>query len=47
MKQIKYLVQMIDKNDRRLDSERAEAIKNIPAPNSVTNLHAFLGLVNY
>ena len=47
MKLIKHLGQIIDKNDRRLDRERAKAIKNIPSPNNVTNLQVFLGLANY
>lgn len=47
MKQIKYLEQIIDENGRRPEPERAEAIKNMPPPNNITNLQAFLGLANY
>ena len=44
---VKYLGQIIDDNGRRPDPERAEVIKNMPSPNNVTNLPAFLGLANY
>ena len=47
MKQIKYLGQIIDENSRKPDPERTEVIKNMPPPNNVTNLRAFLHLVNY
>ena len=47
MKQIKYLGQIIDENERRPDPERAKAIKNMSQPNNVTNLQVFLGLTNY
>ena len=47
MKQIKYLGKIIDKNGRRPDPERAETIKNVPVPNNVTNIQAFLDLANY
>ena len=38
---------IIDENGWRSDPERAEAIKNMPSPNIVTNLQAFLDLANY
>ena len=47
MKKIKYLGQIIDCNGRKQDPERAEAIKNMPAPDNVAKLQAFLGLVSY
>ena len=46
MNKIKYLGHIIDKNGRRLDPERATAIKDMPAPDNVT-LQSFLGLANY
>ena len=47
MHEIKYLGHIIDKYGRRPDPERAEAIKNMPAPNNVQALQSFLGLANY
>ena len=46
MNKIKYLGHIIDKDGRRLDPERATAIKDIPAPGNVT-LQSFLGLAKY
>ena len=46
VKQIKYWGQIIDENGWTPDPERAKAIKNMPPPNNVTNLQAFLGLAN-
>ena len=43
MKKIKYLEQIINSDRRKPDPERAEAIKNMPAPDNV----AILVLVNY
>ena len=47
MNKIKYLGHIIDKDWRRPDSERATAIKDMPAPDNVTTLKSFLGLANY
>lgn len=47
MKKIKYLGQIIDKEGRRPDPQRTEAIEKMPAPDSVTKLKSFLGLVQY
>ena len=47
MNEINYLGHIIDKNERRPDPERATAIKDILAPDSVTTLQSFLGLANY
>ena len=44
---IKYFGQIIDSDGRKPDSERVEAIKNMPASNTVAKLQAFLGLVSY
>ena len=45
--QIKFLGHIIDKDGRRPDPERATAIKDMPAPDTVTTLQSFLGLANY
>ena len=47
MNKIKYLGHIIDKDGRRPNPERATAIKDMPAPDNVTTLQSFLGLVNY
>ena len=47
MKKNKYQGHIIDKDVRRLDPERATAMKDIPAPDNVTALQSFLGLANY
>ena len=47
MNKIKYLRHIIDKDGRRPDSERATAIKDIPAHDNITTLQSFLGLANY
>ena len=47
MNKIKYLGHIIDKDGRRLDPERATAIKDMPSPHNVTTLQNFLGLANY
>ena len=47
MNEIKYLGHIIDKDGRRPDPERDTAIKDMPAPDNVTTLQSFLGLVNY
>lgn len=47
MNEIRYLGHVIDKNGRRPDPRRAEAIKNMPAPKNVNELQSFLGLANY
>ena len=47
MEKIKYLGQIIDKDGRKPDPQRTEAIEKMPAPNSVAKLQSFLGLVQY
>ena len=47
MEKIKYLGQIIDKDGRRPDPQRTEAIEKMPAPDSVPKLQSFLGLVQY
>ena len=47
MNKIKYLGHIIDKDGRRPDPESATAIKDMPAPDSVTMSQSFLGLANY
>ena len=47
MNKIKYLGQIIDREGRRPNPKRTEAIKNIPVPDNVTKLQSFLGLANY
>ena len=47
MERIKYLGQIIDKDGRKPDPQRTDAIEKMPAPNSVTKLQSFLGLVQY
>ena len=45
--EIKYLCHIINRDGRRLDLERTNAIRNMPAPNSVQALQSFLGLANF
>ena len=47
MKNMKYFGQIIDSDGRKLDPERAEAIKNMPAPDNVAKFLVFLGLGSY
>ena len=47
MNKIKYLGQIIDSDGRKLHPERAEAIKDMPAPDNMAKLQAFLRLVSY
>ena len=47
MKKKKYLGQIIDGDRRKQNPERAEAIKNMPAPDNEFKLQAFLRLVSY
>ena len=47
MNKIKYLGHIIDKDGRRLDPERATAIKDMSAPDNVAILQSFLGLANH
>ena len=46
-KKIKYLGHFIDRDGRSPDSDRAAAIKDMPAPNNIATLQSFLGLANY
>ena len=45
--EIKYLGDIINRDDRRPDPERANAIKNMPARDNVQALQTFLGLANF
>ena len=47
MSKIKYLGFVIDKNGRRPDPSRIEAIEKMPPPQDLTQVRAFLGLINY
>ena len=44
---IKYLGQIIDMNEQRLDNERCFALKNLPLPTNMSTLQPFLELINY
>ena len=44
---IKYLGHVIDKNGLQMDPEKVEEISNIPYPNNVKELQAFLGVINF
>ena len=45
--EIKYLGHIINRDDRRPDPERANATRNMPAPDNVQALQSFLGLANF
>ena len=47
MEKIKYLGHIIDKDDRKPELEPATALKDMPAPENISALQSFLGLVNY
>lgn len=47
MERITYLGQVIDSEGRKPDPQRADAIKNMPAPDTVAKLQSFLGLAQY
>ena len=47
MDEIRYIEHIIDKNGRRPDPERAEAIKKHASPRNVTEHQSFLGLANF
>lgn len=46
-KQVSYLGFIIDKDGLRPDASKVEAINKAPRPTNVTQLKAFLGLINY
>ena len=46
LQRIKYLGHIIDKYGRRPDPDRANAIKDMPAPENTTQLQSFLDLAN-
>ena len=45
--EIKYSGHIINRDGRRSDPERANAIRNMPAPDNVQALQSFLGLANF
>ena len=45
--EIKYLGHIINRDGRRPDPERANAIRNMPVPDNVQALQSFLGLTNF
>ena len=45
--EIKYLGQIINRDGRRPDPERANAIRNMPAPDNVQDSQSFFGLANF
>jgi transposase InsO family protein len=45
--EVSYLGFIIDKNGKRPDPRRVEAISNMPAPKNVKELEAFIGKLNY
>ncbi|PIO77827.1 reverse transcriptase [Teladorsagia circumcincta] len=45
--QIKYLGFVINAQGRRPDPDKVKAIQKMPAPNDVSQLRAFLGLINF
>ena len=45
--QIEYLGHVIDKDGLHLTEEKIQAIKDTPRPTNVTELRAFLGIINY
>ena len=45
--EIKYLGRIINRDGRRPDPKRANAIRNMPAPDNVQALQSFLGRVNF
>ena len=45
--QIQYLGHIIDANGLHPSADKILAIKNAPQPKSVSELHAFLGMINY
>ena len=47
MQEIQYLGQIINKEGRKPDPRRTDAIKNMPAPDNVAKLQSFLGLAQY
>uniref|UniRef100_A0A915DDE5 Reverse transcriptase domain-containing protein n=1 Tax=Ditylenchus dipsaci TaxID=166011 RepID=A0A915DDE5_9BILA len=44
---IKYLGQIIDKNGRRPDPKKIEAVVKMPPPTDVPTLRSYLGMVNF
>jgi transposase InsO family protein/predicted aspartyl protease len=45
--EVSYLGFVIDKNGKRPDTQRVEAIINMPPPSNLKELEAFIGKVNY
>ena len=46
-KKIQYLGHVIDEHGRQPDPGRIQAIVNMPAPNDLTGVRSFLGMINY
>ena len=47
LSEIKYLGHIINRDGLRPDPERANAIRNMPAPDNIQALQSFLGLANF
>ncbi|CAM4801383.1 unnamed protein product, partial [Rotaria magnacalcarata] len=45
--EVSYLGYIISKHGKRPDQKRVEAIQNLPTPNDVKQLEAFVGKINY
>ena len=45
--QVTYLGYMINKSGKQPDSNRVETIKNLPTPEDIKQLEAFIGKINY
>ena len=47
LSKVEYLGHMIDENGLHPTEEKVKAIKEAPSPKNVTELRAFLGIINY
>ena len=47
LSKVEYLGHMIDENGLHPTEEKVKAIKEVPSPKNVTELRAFLGIINY
>lgn len=46
-KQVEYLGHVIDKDGLRPTQQKVKAIQDAPTPTNITELRAFLGMLNY